>query len=123
MTLRLVTQPRCPSPCAEHKALDSILSTPKPGIVAHACRASTWEMERGTHPWLNGEFEANLGYMRPCTHFPYSKNQTRVAINSEFKVYPQKDLYSWLLQGPVTSAYRHLGLCHKQNTIAQFNLQ
>lgn len=97
-------------------------------MVVHSCNSNTWDMEAERsriqgYSCPHSQFEANLGYMRPCTHFPYSKNQTRVAINSEFKVYPQKDLYSWLLQGPVTSAYRHLGLCHKQNTIAQFNLQ
>lgn len=55
--------------------------------------------------------------MGPWTHFPYSKNQTRVAISPEFKVYaldPKKALYSWLLQDPVASVHPHLGPHHEQ---------
>lgn len=47
----------------------------------------------------------------------YSKNLTRVAISPEFKVYaldPKKDLYSWLLQDPVTSVHPCLGPYHEQ---------
>ena len=39
--------------------------------MVHICHPSTWEMEAGGsgvqgHPWLHSEFEASLGYMRPC---------------------------------------------------------
>lgn len=41
------------------------------GMVAHTCHSSTWKVEAvgagiQGYPWLDGEFEASLGYLRLC---------------------------------------------------------
>lgn len=53
------------------EVLGSILGLYKPGLQAPAWNSSIWEEEAGESeirglPQLLSEFEANLGYMRPC---------------------------------------------------------
>ena len=53
------------------EALGSIWVPHRLGVEAHPCNSSTQKIEvRGSevqgHSQLRGEFEANLGYMRPC---------------------------------------------------------
>ena len=65
---------RCLLPCLAENMLN--IKYVKLGVLVHTCHFGTWEMEvygsevQG-HPWLQGRFEASLGYMR------LSQNQTK----------------------------------------------
>lgn len=44
-----------------------------PGLVAHTCNSSTWEVEADEpgiqgHPLLGKEFKASLGHLGGCFH-------------------------------------------------------
>lgn len=51
--------------------IESSKGNKKLGMVTHTCSLSTWKAELGGlgiqhYPWLNHEFEARDGYMKPC---------------------------------------------------------
>lgn len=79
-------------------------------MVAHTCHSSTWKVEAvgagiQCYPWLDGEFEASLGYSRLC-YKTTEQRREELEARTRDKSQPKGQML-WSVRGSVQTSLQN----------------